>query len=102
MTVEASVEATAPPVYETASPQQQSTIPDFEGKEVSATKAKITSTASLEVDDRVFHVDDYVRMVIEGRVVNVAHNVNDKSGDLERIHTIKAIDSRVLEWDEQV
>lgn len=76
-------------------------IPAFEGKDVSFTKAKLTSTSNLEVDDQVFRVDEYVRMEIEGRVVDVAHRVNQTTGALERVHTIKAIEATVLPWEEE-
>lgn len=76
-------------------------IPDFEGHKVAQTKAKITSTTGLEVDDRVWRVDDFVRLEVEGRVVNVEHKVDEKTGDLYRIHTIKAIDTRVLPWGDE-
>lgn len=75
-------------------------IPDFEGKEVEVTAAKITSVAALEINDAAWHMDEYVRMVIEGRVVKVEHAVNEKTGKLARIHTIKAVDSKVLGWGE--
>lgn len=80
-------------------PKVTNSIPQFEGQDVAFTKAKITSAASLEIDDRVFRHDDIVRFVIEGRVTGVDHKVNDRSGNLERIHTIKAIDALVLDWD---
>lgn len=80
--------------------ERPSHIPAFEGKEVAFTKAKLTSAANLEIDDQVFRVDDYVRMVIEGRVSAVNHNVNDKTGNLERVHTIKAIDCQVVSWEQ--
>ncbi|MEO6158662.1 MAG: hypothetical protein ABIQ39_13660 [Ilumatobacteraceae bacterium] len=77
-------------------------IPDFEGKEVEFTAAKITSVAGLEIDDAVWRVDDYIRMVVECRVVAVHHAVNEKTGKLGRVHTIKAIDSKVLtDWSEK-
>lgn len=73
-------------------------IPDFEGKEVEVTAAKITSVAALEINDAAWKMDEYVRMVIEGRVVKVEHTVNEKTGKLARIHTVKAVDSKVLGW----
>jgi len=79
--------------------RRQNHIPSFEGKEVALTKAKITSIA-LRIEDRVFRVDEYVRMYIEGRVSGIDHKVNDKTGGLERIHVIKAIDGKVVEWDD--
>jgi hypothetical protein len=76
-------------------------IPDFEGKEVEFTAAKIVSVGALEVDDMVWRIDDYVRMVVECRVLKVGHDVNEKTGKLVRVHTLKAIDTKVLKsWDE--
>lgn len=73
-------------------------IPMFEGHEVKATKAQVTSVSALEIADSVFRMDEIVKMVVEGRVINVQHKVNAK-GDLERIHTVKAIDALVLDSD---
>ena len=72
-------------------------IPYFEGEEVVETKAKITSVAGLEVGDRVFRMDDSVKLVVEARVVGIHHQANSH-GKLERIHTLKAIDSLVIDW----
>lgn len=76
-------------------------IPDFEGKTVAQTKAKITSTTGLEVNDQVWSLDEFVRMEIEGKVVAIDHKVDEKSGLLYRVHTIKAIDTRVLSWGDE-
>jgi hypothetical protein len=78
------------------------TLYQFEGKNVKATAAKITSVAGLEIDDSVWRVDQYVRMVVECRVVAVDHKVNEKSGVLARVHLLKAIDSKVLPWEAEV
>lgn len=72
-------------------------IPNFEGETVTATKAKITSISGLEVGDRVFRMDESVKLVVECRVVGVQHTPNAK-GELERIHVLKAIDSIVIDW----
>lgn len=74
-------------------------IPSFEGNEVVATKAQITSVSALEVGDRVFAMDEIVKVVVAGRVQNVQHKVNQTTGKLERVHTIKAVDVLVLDWD---
>ena len=83
------------PTYEV----RLSTLPDFEGKTVKYTAAKITSVSGLEVDDAVWRVDQYVRLEVECRVVGIDHKVNEKSGDLVRVHLLKAVDSKVLPWD---
>lgn len=72
-------------------------IPRFEGEEVAFTKARITSVSALEVGDEVFRVDQIVRLVVEARVTGVDHKVNNE-GKLERIHTLKALDSYVIDW----
>lgn len=90
------------PQYEDRTEKLGSTIPHFEGKEVEFTAAKITSVAGLEIDDEVWKVDQYVRMVVECRVVAVDHKVNEKTGKLGRVHLLKAIDSKVVPWDEQI
>jgi len=79
-----------------------STLPQFEGKDVEYTGAKITSVGSLEIDDAVWPVDHYVRMVVECRVVGIDHKVNEKTGKLGRVHVLKAIDSKVIDWDRQL
>lgn len=78
-----------------------STLPTFEGKEVEYTAAKITSVAGLEIDDAVWPVDHFVRMVVECRVIGIDHKVNEKTGKLGRVHMLKAIDSQVVAWDYQ-
>lgn len=75
-----------------------SEIPKFEGEEVAFTKAKITSVGALEIGDRSFHIDQIVRLVVEARVDAVSHRTND-DGKLERVHTLKALDSYVVDWD---
>lgn len=97
------VEAPIPaPVVQIAgdSDQQFTQIPMFEGKEVAATAAKVTSVSTLEIDDRVWRVDDFVKMEIEARVISVDHKVNERTGKLVRVHQIKAVDCRVVAWDD--
>lgn len=86
----------AAPQYEDRSNNR---IPTFEGKDVALTKAKITSVG-LDIEDEVYRVDDYVRMYIEGRVSAVHHVVNEKTGGLERVHVIKAIDGKIIDWND--
>lgn len=72
-------------------------IPAFEGEEVVATKAKITSVSGLEVGDRVFRLDESVKLIVECRVIGVDHKPNG-GGKLERVQLLKAIDSLVIDW----
>lgn len=71
---------------------------DFEGEPVSRTKAKVTSAANLEVNDGIYRVDDTVKLVVECRVVGVDHKVAS-DGKIERVHTFKAIDSLMIDWN---
>lgn len=72
-------------------------IPRFEGEEVQATKAKITSVGGLEIGDRVFRLDQTVKLIVEARVDGIDHK-QTASGKIERIHLLKAIDSTVIDW----
>lgn len=78
-------------------PGEITQIPNFEGEEVVATLAKITSVAGLEIEDRVFRMDETVRLVIEARVIDVGFKPNS-AGKLVRVHLLKAIDSMIVDW----
>jgi hypothetical protein len=67
-------------------------IPHFEGQEVASTRAKMTSVASLDVENVVLTTDETVRVVIEARVVGVDHRVNERSGLLERVQTLRPVE----------
>lgn len=73
-------------------------IPDFEGQSVATTKLKITSTVALDVDG-VFRMDDIIRITVEARVSQVHHNVNERSGHLERVHLAKALAVETAPWN---
>lgn len=70
-------------------------IPAFEGKEVHTTKVRLPSLTGLDFGNVVLATDEVVRLVIEARVTGVAHTVNERSGDLERVQTLKALDVQV-------
>lgn len=67
-------------------------IPFFEGQIVDFTKASFTSGTNLEIDDAVFRTDEIVQFVVEARCAGVNHKVNEKTGAMERVHTMKVID----------
>lgn len=67
-------------------------IPFFEGQMVNFTKASFTSGSNLEIEDKVFRTDEIVQFVVEARCAGINHKVNEKTGDLERIHSMKVID----------
>lgn len=70
----------------------------FEGEAVHRTKAKLTSASGLDIDDAVFRVDDVVRFVVEARISGVDHKIA-ADGKIERVHTAKAVDAVVIDWD---
>lgn len=75
-------------------------IPRFEGKQVHFAQAKVTNIGGVHMDDEVFAVDDTVRLVVDCRVVAVDHKVNEVSGKLGRYHLLKAVDSRVVPYED--
>lgn len=72
-------------------------IPNFEGAEVTHTKARVVSASSIDIGDQVFRIDDTVRMVVETRVEGIGHDV-DKDGKLVRVHRMRVLDSVVIDW----
>ena len=69
-----------------------SDIPNFEGQSVDFTKASFTSGTNLEIDDKVFRTDEVVQFIVEARCAGINHKVNEKTGCLERVHSMKVID----------
>ena len=81
-------------------PQQPPGIPAFEGEEVVSTVAKIVSAGGLEIDDAVWRMDHYVQLLVTTRVLGVDHPMNEKTGKLQRVHKLKAIEVDVVKsWD---
>lgn len=78
-----------------------STLPDFEGNKVSGSAIKL-SACDLKLDNYVFGSDDILKLVIEVRVRNVSHNVDEKTGKLIRQHVAKAEHAAVVKWDVEV
>jgi hypothetical protein len=75
------------------------TIPPFEGQEVSATKVSFASGTNLEVEDRVYRSEDIVRFVVEARVAGINHKTNEKTGLLERVHSLKVVDVTEIPYE---
>lgn len=67
-------------------------IPDFEGKTVATTKVRMSSTLGMDIQNTVLKTDDVVYLVVEARVTGISHQVNERTGDLERVQTLKAIE----------
>lgn len=74
-------------------------IPMFEGMPVSTTKLMISSTSGLDIDNAAFRADDIIRITVEARVAKIHHNVNEKTGELERVHVVKPLSVETVPWD---
>jgi hypothetical protein len=74
-------------------------LPDFEGQTVDFARLKLTSVSDLEVNEEANRMDDLVRLYVEGRVVRIDHIVDERTGKLKRVHTIKVVDAIQLPWD---
>jgi hypothetical protein len=83
-------------VQSTPPPATPPGIPEFEGETVELTAAKVTSASALEIDDQAWRMDNYVELVVTCRVVGVDHKVNDKTGKLTRVHTLKVVEPPVV------
>lgn len=86
---------------ETAPPLSigESGLPDFEGQPVEFSRLKLTSVTDLEVNEEANRMDDLVRLYVEGRVMRIDHVVDERTGKLKRVHTIKVVDAIQLPWD---
>lgn len=73
-------------------------LPDFEGHPVDVARIKLTSVSDLEGPVDANRIDDIVRMVVEGRVVRVDHVVDEASGRLRRVQTVKVLDAVQVPW----
>lgn len=76
-------------------------LPQFEGQDVTFAKARLTSVSGMEIDDEVLHLDQIVSMNVEGRVIRIDHVVNERTGILERVQTIKVIEGQITERGER-
>jgi hypothetical protein len=76
------------------------TIPDCNGKPVSAVRVRLSATTGLPTGDGVHWHDELVRFVVECRVQGVNFAVNDKNGHLERIESYKVLEITEQPWDE--
>jgi hypothetical protein len=80
-------------------PPRAEKIGEFEGEPISFAVAKLSSANKIEVGDRMFKTDQKVVMVIELRVNNIAHPVNETTGLMTRVHGMKVIDAFVVNTD---
>lgn len=63
----------------------------FQGKDVALTKLKFTGGAKETYFDAP-EIDQIVSVTFDGRVSGVEYKVNEQSGDLEEIVSVKIID----------
>lgn len=75
-------------------------LPKFEGQAVHQLRAKLTSTNGLELSDDPHRLDQTIAMVITGRVVRVDHVVDDRTGLLARVETLKVVEATEIDWDD--
>lgn len=64
----------------------------FQGKAVSSHKLQLTGGAKDLMFGDAPEIDEIIEVTFEGRVTGVDHRVNEKTGDLEAIVRVKAID----------
>lgn len=75
-------------------------IPHFEGRPVDHTQVKVSGTAPMDdLNDVVLGIDDAVQMVSTFRVVDVNHKVEEKTGNLVRIQTLKPVEMALHPFD---
>lgn len=74
-------------------------IPPFDGKAVDMAKIKILATSDMDCSDEVLRMDDIVHVLVEARVSQVHHNVNERNGHLIRLQALKPISVRVVPWN---
>lgn len=94
------VEGEVPQIHMAPSASTASGLPDFEGQPVDETRIKLTSVNNIEHGEGEFNrLDDTVRMFVEGRVVRVDHVVDNTTGKLIRVHTIKVLEASSVAWN---
>ncbi len=74
-------------------------VPPFEGQQVDLYRIKLAGAGNLEAGDELVHLDDIVQFYLEGRVTRIGQLLDDKSGRLKRVTTVKVIDSVQLPLD---
>lgn len=87
---------TSSPLYAVSpddSPLSPSALPEFESQPVDLARIKLTGANALDVGDTFNHIDDLVKLYVEGRVTRVDHVVDGRTGKLIRIHTVQVRDA---------
>lgn len=75
-------------------------IPHFEGRPVDHAQVKVSGTAPMDdLDDVVLSIDDAVQMVSTFRCIDVNFKVDEKTGQLVRIHVLKPVEMALHPFD---
>jgi hypothetical protein len=75
-------------------------FPAFEGKPVDAVRVQASANRSaFDGVDTVMSVDDRVLVMAHYVCVGVSHEVDDKSGNLVRVQTLKPVEMHLHPWD---
>jgi hypothetical protein len=74
-------------------------IPTFEGKLVHSTSLRLASTTGLDIEDRVLKVDDIIHVLVDARVSQVNHIVDERTGKMERVQSAKVLDVTLVPWN---
>jgi hypothetical protein len=80
--------------------ETSSGLPAFEGQDPAFARIKLIGVNNLEAAEEEFnHIDDTVRLYVEGHVTRVDHAVDGPSGKLVRIQTVKITQAVTLPWN---
>lgn len=75
--------------------------PNFEGRPVDHTVVKMSGAAPLDdLCDIALSIDDCVQMISMFRVVGVHHKVDEKTGKLVRVQTLRPVEMALHPLDE--
>ncbi len=79
--------------------QDASALPSFEGEQVEELRAKLTSSANLEVSETHHRLEETARLLVTGRVTRIDHVVDQRTGRLIRVETFRIVDAVEVEED---
>ncbi len=79
--------------------QPAALLPLFEGERVAGLRARLVSTGGLELGEAPHRIDETARLLVTGRVTRVDHVVDEKSGRLIRVETLKIVEAVEVEWE---
>lgn len=75
-------------------------IPAFEGRPVDGVAVKMSGAAPFDdLTDIVLSVDDVVQTLTMYRVVGVSHTVEQKTGKIVRVHTLRPVEMALQPLD---